>query len=72
MPAVDTEGQFKFLLSCIKHSTAGKVSDPLSFTHSCRSLHGSDSVQPSTDATVPQVNFDNVAQELGIVSKAAA
>jgi hypothetical protein len=26
MPAVDTEGQFKFLLCCIKHSAAGKVS----------------------------------------------
>ncbi|KAL2160340.1 hypothetical protein VTH06DRAFT_1513 [Thermothelomyces fergusii] len=42
MPSNDTEAQFKFLLCCIKHSTAGKI------------------------------NFDNVAQELDIVSKAAA
>jgi len=27
MPAIDTEAQFKFLLSCIKHSAQGKVSD---------------------------------------------
>ncbi|KAL2018653.1 hypothetical protein VTK56DRAFT_556 [Thermocarpiscus australiensis] len=42
MPSLDTEQQFKFLLSCIKHSAAGKV------------------------------NFGAVAEELGIVSKAAA
>ncbi|KAK0670061.1 hypothetical protein QBC41DRAFT_222705 [Cercophora samala] len=42
MPAIDAEQHLKFLLSCIKHASAGKV------------------------------NFDAVAQELGIVSKAAA
>ncbi|GAB1313051.1 hypothetical protein MFIFM68171_03261 [Madurella fahalii] len=42
MPTLDTEAQFKFLLCCIKHSTAGKV------------------------------NFNEVASELGIISKAAA
>ncbi|KAH8878832.1 hypothetical protein GQ53DRAFT_613459, partial [Thozetella sp. PMI_491] len=42
MPSMDTESQFKFLISCIKHSTAGKV------------------------------NFSAVANELQIVSKAAA
>ncbi|KAJ4307036.1 hypothetical protein N0V88_000411 [Collariella sp. IMI 366227] len=42
MPALDVDAQFKFLLCCIKHSSAGKV------------------------------NFDNVAEELKIVSKAAA
>ncbi|KAK3304406.1 uncharacterized protein B0T15DRAFT_512560 [Chaetomium strumarium] len=42
MPPQDIEGQFKFLLCCVKHSSAGKV------------------------------NFDAVATELDIVSKAAA
>ncbi|KAM7183464.1 hypothetical protein V8F33_013574 [Rhypophila sp. PSN 637] len=42
MPGQDPEGQFKFLLACIKHSVAGKI------------------------------NFEAVAHELGIVSKAAA
>jgi hypothetical protein len=42
MPPQDIEGQFKFLLCCVKHSSAGKV------------------------------NFDAVAGELDIVSKAAA
>ncbi|KAK4178514.1 hypothetical protein QBC36DRAFT_367752 [Triangularia setosa] len=42
MPPIDAEQHLKFLLSCIKHASAGKV------------------------------NFDAVAQELGIVSKAAA
>lgn len=31
MPPIDTEGQFKFLLCCIKHSAAGKVSRRPSF-----------------------------------------
>ncbi|KAK0706566.1 hypothetical protein B0T26DRAFT_756058 [Lasiosphaeria miniovina] len=42
MPSVDTESHFKFLLSCIRHSAAGKI------------------------------NFGAVADELNIVSKAAA
>ncbi|KAL1841416.1 hypothetical protein VTJ49DRAFT_7093 [Mycothermus thermophilus] len=42
MAPTDHEGQFKFLLACIKHSAAGKV------------------------------NFEEVAKETGIVSKAAA
>ncbi|KAK4241347.1 hypothetical protein C8A03DRAFT_30442, partial [Achaetomium macrosporum] len=42
MPPQDIEAQFKFLLCCVKHSSAGKV------------------------------NFDAVASELDIVSKAAA
>jgi hypothetical protein len=42
MPPIDTEGHFKFLLMCIKHSAAGKI------------------------------NFQAVAEELDIVSKAAA
>ncbi len=40
MPAIDTEAQFKFLLCCIKHSAAGKVSRsllPILPGTSCRS-----------------------------------
>jgi hypothetical protein len=72
MPAVDTEAQFKFLLCCIKHSASGKVSGQRRrLTHSLSVIASSQKL-PSNHAIVPQVNFDNVSQELGIVSKAAA
>lgn len=69
MPAIDTEAQFKFLLCCIKHSAAGKVSDPLP-TILQANLYSGALLTIFTIAS--QVNFDNVAAELGIVSKAAA
>ncbi|KXX81210.1 hypothetical protein MMYC01_201376 [Madurella mycetomatis] len=61
MPALDTEAQFKFLLCCIKHSTAGKVT-PAPFYPSSTATHHEQF----------QVNFNEVASELGIISKAAA
>ena len=70
MPAIDTEAQFKFLLCCIKHSAAGKVSDPLAPVLSVAPLQKP--VLTTDFGIAPQVNFDNVAQELQIVSKAAA
>lgn len=66
MPPLDTDSQFKFLISCIKHSNAGKVRH----------------TRPCTDARIyashcranimPQIDFAQVANELDIVSKAAA
>ncbi|KAK3997119.1 hypothetical protein QBC44DRAFT_209872, partial [Cladorrhinum sp. PSN332] len=57
MPGLDPEAQFKFLLSCIRHSSAGRV---IAFPFS------------SPKANHPQVDFNAVAEELDIVSKAAA
>ena len=63
-PGSDAETQFRFLLSCIKHSVAGKVRSqhsavPGASEHMLTSRH-------------PQVDFGAVAEELEIVSKAAA
>lgn len=71
MPALDTEAQFKFLLCCIKHSAAGKVSDsptPLFVTDAYSNVYN----LTADFVLVSQVNFDVVAKELNIVSKAAA
>ena len=60
-PVHDAETQFKFLISCIKHSTAGKVRP---------TLHPLP-IRDTTDSS-SQVDFQAVATELEIVSKAAA
>ncbi len=63
MPPLDTESQFKFLISCIKHSSSGKV---LLFP-SWFSLKKDPGLMKCQ-----QVDFVAVAKELDIVSKAAA
>ena len=60
MAPASNEEQFKFLISCIRHSNNGKVSSHLSIlTH----LYNAD---------CHQVDFTEVAKECNIVSKGAA
>jgi hypothetical protein len=47
MPSLDTEAQFKFLLCCIKHSAAGKVSHLLQFPR----LQAPQRLNPTTNPT---------------------
>lgn len=61
-PANDTESQFKFLISCIKHSQGGKVWSLTSALPCLIILR----------FMLKQVNFGNVANECDIVSKGAA
>ena len=63
-PGSDAETQFRFLLSCIRHSVAGKV-------RSQKSPIPSASKHLLTSRR-SQVDFGAVAEELEIVSKAAA
>ncbi|KAK4133004.1 hypothetical protein BT67DRAFT_443377, partial [Trichocladium antarcticum] len=67
MPPIDTEGQFKFLLCCIKHSAAGKVSRRCHFPRSQdATLQRRSPPGPRPLTTTPQVNFVSVAEELSI------
>jgi hypothetical protein len=59
MSRATPDDQLKFLLSCVKHSNNGKVSIMVS------SL-------PAHDADRSQIDFVEVAQECGVVSKGAA
>jgi hypothetical protein len=59
MSRATPDDQLKFLLSCVKHSNNGKVSIMAS------SL-------PAHDADCSQIDFAEVAQECGVVSKGAA
>ncbi|CAD6575496.1 MAG: hypothetical protein ASARMPRED_007250 [Alectoria sarmentosa] len=59
MAPASNEEQFKFLISCIRHSNNGKASLHLFLTHFC-------------DADCHQVDFDKVADECKIVTKGAA
>lgn len=59
MAPPDSEAQFKFLIACIKYSTAGKVSDL-------------ESIAPYQVLTSHQIDFAQVATECEIVSKGAA
>ncbi len=70
MPSIDTEQHFKFLLCCVKHSSGGKVSRGPSSIMSVSTLWPL--VLTNDCALALQVNFDDVAEELQIVSKAAA
>ncbi len=70
MPSIDTEQHFKFLLCCVKHSSGGKVGRAPSPILSVATLQPL--VLTNDCAFALQVNFDNVAEEMQIVSKAAA
>lgn len=61
MAPPNTEDQFKFLIACIKHSTAGKVGK----VHEQGTLHGA-------DLSPYQIDFSQVATECEIVTKGAA
>lgn len=60
MAPLDTEAQFKFLIACIRHSTAGKVSNQLPI------------IIKSFNQSLWKIDFENVAKECDIVSKGAA
>ncbi len=59
MSRASSEDQLNFLLSCVKHACNGKVSPNIV-------------CPPSTRADDGQVDFVEVAQECGVVSKGAA
>jgi hypothetical protein len=60
MSRATPDDQLKFLLSCVKHSNNGKVS------------HRLDISANNFDADSRQIDFVEVAQECGVVSKGAA
>lgn len=64
-PPPDSDAQFKFLIACIKHSTAGKV-----IYH--RDAPFSHSIVVKTNQKSIQIDFGEVAKECNIVSKGAA
>lgn len=63
-PPPDSDAQFKFLIACIKYSTAGKVND--------HQDGPSASPFPTTNQKSFQIDFGEVAKECTIVSKGAA
>lgn len=59
MAPASNEEQFKFLISCIRYSNNGKVRNESDLVHFSK-------------LTTSQVDFQEVANECGIVSKGAA
>ncbi|KAM3442645.1 hypothetical protein NHJ13734_002213 [Beauveria thailandica] len=64
-PKIEPQQNVRFLISCIRHSNGGKVQPP-QFFQAYEPSHTGPSL------TLQQVDFEAVAKELGIVTRAAA